>query len=282
VLRLLSYAATLYIAYATLAFLLQRRVLFPGAHLQPYLEVRVDTLPGVELLWFQNGSGYSEAWFQPPPGAGSGQPGPVVIFQHGNAEFIDYWADVMPAFSRLGVGVLLLEYPGYGRSTGRPSQRSIATGAVAAFDWLHNDRRVDPDRIVAMGRSLGGGAALVLTLERPVAALILQSTFTSVSSLASRAYWLPRFLVRDPFDNLAAAESYQGPALLFHGTYDDVIPFRHAQALTAASPRGTLVRLQCGHNDCPPSWEVFWSTVRRFLREEGILDPEPVEPGDDG
>jgi fermentation-respiration switch protein FrsA (DUF1100 family) len=264
--RLVIIAVALYVAYSATGFLLQRRMLFPGVHLQPFREVDADTLPGVERIWMENGSGRSEAWFLPSPASGVGPAGPTLIFQHGNAEYIDDWVTLLPAFTHLGVGVLLLEYPGYGRSTGAPSEANIVTG-------------VDPDRIVGMGRSLGGGATLALARVRPLAAVIVQSTFTSVGAMAWSSYLMPPFLARDSFDNIRAIQAYAGPSIVLHGEHDEIIPFRHGVALVEASEgRARLVPLQCGHNDCPPSWSEFWRTVGGFLEEEGLIEPRREGP----
>jgi fermentation-respiration switch protein FrsA (DUF1100 family) len=277
--RLLIIAVALYVAYSATGFLLQRRLLFPGTHLQPFREVDADTLPGVERIWMENGSGRSEAWFLAGPASGVGPAGPTLIFQHGNAEYIDDWATLLSAFTELGVGVLLLEYPGYGRSTGVPSEANIVTAAAAAFDWLQAREGVDPERIVGMGRSLGGGATLALARVRPLAAVIVQSTFTSVGAMAWSSYLMPPFLARDPFDNVGTIQAYTGPSLVLHGEHDEIIPFRHGVALFEASQgRARLVPLQCGHNDCPPSWSEFWRTVGSFLEEEGLLEPRREDP----
>ncbi len=276
--RLLIIVVALYVAYSAAGFLFQRRMLFPGTYLQPLREVDADTLPGVERIWLGNGSGRSEAWFLPGPDHGDGPAGPTIVFQHGNAEYIDDWVNLLPAFSEMGAGVLLLEYPGYGRSSGAPSEANIVTAAMAAFDWLREKPGVDPDRIVGMGRSLGGGATFALARRRPVAAVIVQSTFTSVGAMALSGYFMPPFLARDPFDNLGAIRDYQGPSLVLHGERDEIIPFQHGVALAEASGgRARLVPLRCGHNDCPPSWPDFWRTVSGFLEEEGLLAPTQGE-----
>jgi len=96
------------------------------------------------------------------------------------------------------------------------------------------------------------------------------STFTRVHAFAKR-FLVPAFLVRDPFDNLAAVKSYPGPILVIHGKYDDVVPYRHGVALTQSTPNAKLITYDCRHNDCLPSFGTFWQDVAAFLRETGIL-----------
>jgi hypothetical protein len=192
------------------------------------------------------------------PATSGGNRAPVILFAHGNGETADQWVDEFGDLRRNGWSVVLLEYPGYGGVPGAPSQASIIAAAVAAFDWAANDARIDRTRIIPYGRSLGGGAATRVAVSRPVAGLVLESAFTSVRPLAAR-FLVPGFLVRDPFDNLAALRRYRGPLLVVHGRRDEVIPFAHGQALAAAVPGTTFVPLDCGHNDCPRPWSAFLS-----------------------
>lgn len=260
----------LYIAYCCLLFLFQRHILFPRSQIKPPQGI-VKDISGLEKIWLDTSYGKVEAWFLPPaPGHGS-KSAPAVIFAHGNAELIDFWPEELMEFTPLGIGVLLVEYPGYGRSEGKPSQRNITEAFVAAYDTLIARKDVDPSRIILFGRSLGGGAVCALAAERPSAALILQSTFTSVASCASD-FFVPRFLVLDRFDNLAVVGSYSGPVLLIHGRNDKLIPYEHGLALYRVSQRGKMLTYECRHNDCPPSWETFWQDVELFLLDAGIID----------
>ncbi len=200
-----------------------------------------------------------EAWFLPALDGAPG-PRPLLLFAHGNAELIDLWPAAFEAPRRLGLGALLVEYPGYGRSTGRPSERSIARAMVAAFDWAVARPEVDPERVVGYGRSVGGGAVCALARERPLAALVLESSFTGVRDLA-RGFGVPGFLVLDPFDNLEVLRAFRGPVLIVHGEQDEVAPVAHARQLAAAA-RGSRLELKaCGHNDCPRPWPE----LERFL-----------------
>src|SRR5262249_19220688 len=137
---------------------------------------------------------------------------------------------------------------------------------LAAYEWASQQPGVDPKRIVAYGRSLGGGAATALAKRKPVAALILESTFTSIRPMAAR-FRAPAFLIRDPFDNLETVRHFTGPLLILHGTHDEVIPVEHARELAAAAPQSELRLLDCGHNDCDKPWPL----VRAFLTRHGLL-----------
>ena len=191
------------------------------------------------------------------------------MFAHGNGELIDDWIDSFETPRAWGASVLLVEYPGYGRSSGAPSEASIAAAMIAAYDWALTRPGVDPARIVGWGRSVGGGAVCALARERSLAALVLESSFTSVRSMAN-GIGLPAFLVRDPFDNLATVASFAGPVLIVHGERDSMIPVAHARELHEAAKDSRLwLEPSCGHNDCPRPWAV----LREFLLEKGLLSP---------
>jgi len=266
--KLIGSALLIYAAYCVLLFFLQRQVVFPR-YMIPTPSVPDLKVLGIEPLWLETSFGKVEAWYLPPILAG--KPSPAVIFGHGNGELIDYWPNELGRFASMGVGLLLVEYPGYGRSAGSPSQDSISETFTLAYDRLAARKDVDPSRIVLFGRSLGGGAVCDLALKRPSAALILMSAFKSVSAFAVR-YLAPAFLIRDPFDNLTAVRQYKGPVLVIHGNFDEVVPFSHGQALHAAAPNGKMIVYQAGHNDCPPDWAVFWRDVEDFLQAIGVLE----------
>jgi pimeloyl-ACP methyl ester carboxylesterase len=269
VMLLIGCILLLYVVYCGGMFLFQRQFIYPR-HLIPTAPSPAATVPTLEAEWVETGFGRVETWYLKANGVDVGHPGPAVIFAHGNGELIDYWPRELAGLGAIGIGVLLVEFPGYGRSEGAPTQERILEVFTRAYDRLAARPEVDRARIVLIGRSLGGGAACDLALNRPSAALVLLSTFTSLRAYAVR-YLAPGFLMRDPFDNLAAVRQYAGPVLIVHGRYDLVAPFSHAQELRAAARSGRLIAYPAGHNDCPPDWAMFRSDLVDFLRSEGIL-----------
>ncbi len=259
----------IYIAYCGMLFILQRQVLFPRYMIGNIPKGNVPA-PGIEPAFLKTGSGKVEAWYMPPVSVLSGKPSAAVIFAHGNGELIDFWPEELRNFTKLGMGVLLVEYPGYGRSEGSPSQKSITDVFVSAYDFISAKKEVDPSRIVLLGRSVGGGAVCALAKKRPSAALILMSTFTSVRSFASK-YFVPGFLMRDPFDNLETVGAYSGPVLIIHGKQDEIIPFSHGIMLSKAARNCKMIAYDCGHNDCPPDPHIFWRDIEYFLKQSGII-----------
>jgi fermentation-respiration switch protein FrsA (DUF1100 family) len=227
-------------------------------------------VPGIEQIWLSTSYGKVEAWFLPVSAGNFKKPSPVVIFAHGNGEVIDFWPHELKKFTQLGIGLLLVEYPGYGRSQGNPSQEGITEAFIKAYDHLITRDDVDASRVILFGRSLGGGAVCMLAAERASAALILLSSFTNTRSFALK-FLVPGFIVRDPFDNLSVVASYTSPVLVIHGKYDDIVPYKHGVSLHQATPNSKMITYECSHNDCPPNWDTFWNDVESFLRDSGII-----------
>jgi fermentation-respiration switch protein FrsA (DUF1100 family) len=270
VLRRVALVAAVVVAAIAIAMLaLQRQILFPRDMCVPRADAGA-AVPGVERWSLQVEDGTVDVWFLPGDGVSASAPGPLVVFAHGNAELIDDWPEMLERYRRLGVSVLLPEYRGYGRSAGAPSQEAIVADFERAYDLAIARDDVDAERVVLHGRSLGGGVACALALRRPAAAIVLQSTFTGVADLAL-AFGVPRFMVRDPFDNLAALRGLEVPVLIVHGTRDGLIPVDHARALAGAAHDAKLVLVDADHNDCPPDWGAFWREVEGFLREKTVL-----------
>ncbi len=262
ILRGLAVALAAYALWLALAFGVQRAMVFPR-HMARDLgapPAAAEVVP----------AGRSFAWFFPAPpapaSAGEPAPAPLVVAAHGNAETIAGWLDVAAAYNARGFAVLLPEYRGYGGAPGTPSEDGIVEDFDAALAAVLARGGVDERRIVFHGRSLGGGVVLALARRRAPAAVITESTFTSVADLA-RGFLIPRFAVRDPFDNASALRALDRPVLLLHGRPDGIIPVSHATALAAAARRPTLVLHDRDHNDPPPP--SYWPAIDRFL--ESVL-----------
>jgi uncharacterized protein len=110
---------------------------------------------------------------------------------------IEHWPEFFLPLTRSGIGVYLVEYPGYGRSEGLPSQETIVETFVAAHDHIIDRPDVDPVGVVFFGRSIGGGAVCALVEKRKPAAIILMSTFISVSKMAGNSEF-PDYLYETP------------------------------------------------------------------------------------
>jgi uncharacterized protein len=262
-------AGLCYAAFLCFIYFSQGSLIYPGA------KDRVSPVPphaqSIQVLTISTPKGRVEAFFLPATAESDLTPEPVVIFGHGNGEVIDYWLTALDGFRERGIGVLLVEYPGFGRSTGSPSEGAIRAVMDAAYDRIVANPRVDRTRIVGFGQSLGGGAICLLARDRPLRALILLSTFPSLDIFAAD-YWAPPFLLRDHFDNLSAVRNFPGPILVIHGRDDRLIPWKQGQRLASASAHSTFRLYNCGHGCWDPEHLPFWRDVTLFLRTAGVLE----------
>lgn len=266
--RAMVYVVVGYIAWCIILYLYQDRLLFPA---EAVSAPRTTPKDAEIISVHAKDGGRCVSWFIPAESGERAKAAPVVIYFHGNAELIDDQESVVAGYRRLGVSVFLPEYPGYGRSAGKPSQKSIGEVACGFFDALVQRPDVDRSRIVFHGRSIGGGVAADLATRRKPAALILESTFSSVARMAL-SYGAPPFLVKSPFRTDLAIARMDIPMLIFHGTQDNIIPVAHGRRLRDAAPKATYVEYNSGHNDFPGAGneQAYWSEIRKFLRGAGI------------
>jgi uncharacterized protein len=175
-----------------------------------------------------------------------------LLLCHGNAGNVGDRVAHLALLSAAGFDVLAFDYRGYGRSSGRPSERGTRLDARAARTAMLSRPGVDERRVFYLGESLGGAVALALAVEQPPAGVILQSTFTSVRDMARVHYPLvPPALVPDAYPSLRLIRRLASPLLVLHGERDEIVPLMHGEALVeaAAVPKRLHVFHDAGHND---------------------------------
>ncbi len=228
-----------------------------------YESVRLETRDGVRLA----------GWWLP-----AGNERGVVLFCHGNAGNISHRLDSLLVFNRLGLSTFIFDYRGYGASEGRPSEEGTYLDAEAAWDYLVRTRRVAPDHIIIFGRSLGGSIAAWLAQEHRPGILITEGGFASLRDIARDLYpWLPvGLIIRHQYDTRRYLEKVRCPVLIIHSRDDELIPFKHGQALCEAArePKGFL-EIRGSHNrgfmDSLARYEAgLGEFLGRYLEASGI------------
>jgi len=208
------------------------------------------------------------AWWIPAPMSAPARG--TVLLLHGNAGDISHRIDYAKMFYGLGYNTLLVDYRGYGESSGQPSEEGTYRDAMASWLWLTVTRGIKASDIVIFGESLGGGVATWLAAQHSPRALILASAFTSIPDLGAEVYpWLPvRWLSRIHYNNLANLERIRVPVLIAHSSGDDIIPYAHGRRLHAAAhePKAFL-ELSGGHNEGFVFTREEWvKAVQEFLQ----------------
>lgn len=264
----LGILAGIYGSWLILLYVLQTSMMWPRHLAGPPMP---GPPRGVESLWVEAGSGIRvEGWFVPARDASPERPAPLLVFYHGNGELMDGCLDVAGEWRSRGFNVLLHEYRGYGRSGGTPSEAGIVPDAVRMIELAAARPGVDPARIVLHGRSIGAAVAAQVAVRRPVAAIVMQSTFTSAASFAPRLL-APSALVRSPFRTDRALAGSDLPVLILHGARDEIIAPSHGRALHALIPGSEYAELPGRHNDFPLDEDAYWRAIEAFLARHGLL-----------
>jgi fermentation-respiration switch protein FrsA (DUF1100 family) len=204
-------------------------------------------------------------WYIP-----ANQDSDVLLFFHGNAGNISHRMDSINIFHRLQLSILIFDYRGYGNSTGKPSESGTYRDAQAAYHYLVHQRKVNPERLIYFGRSLGGAVASHLAVEHAPKALILESTFTSAPDMASRLFpVLPlRWLTRFSYSNINNIKSIHCPVLIVHSPDDEIIPYDLGRNLYAAANQPKqFLKIHGGHNEgFIQSKTIYMEGLRAFLQ----------------
>lgn len=231
-----------------------------------YEDVEIRASDGVEI----HGWLIPAAARQPERSPAGEARAPTVLFLHGNGGNISHRLDKLAVLHGLGAAVLMIDYRGYGKSDGSPDEAGLYRDADAAYDELLRRGR-SADSIVLYGESLGGTVATELAARRPVAALVLESTPTSILEVARHHYpILPVSLfLAARYDALSRIARVNAPILVLHSRDDEIVPFSMAEEMRLAAPEPKrLVELRGGHNDCfLRSAETYERALREFLTE---------------
>jgi len=274
-----------YLAVVAIVYFKQERLLYlphqPGRAITAtpadiglaYEEVQLTTTDGVRL----------HGWFIPASPGGGKEAGPntgrgVVAFFHGNAGNIGHRLDTLRFLNDLGLSTLIVDYRGFGRSEGRPTEAGTYRDAKAVWTHLTEERGIEAGRIVVFGRSLGTAVAAYLGAHHAPGALVLESPFTSVPELAAGIYpylpvsWINRF--RYPTAEYAARAGC--PVLVIHSSDDEVVPIAHGRAVYAAVPGPKrFLELAGGHNGgYAENARIYREGWEAFLAEH--LDPAAI------
>ncbi len=186
-------------------------------------------------------------WFLPHE-----SPRATLLFFHGNGGNISHRLDSLLIFHGLGLSVLIIDYRGYGRSEGRPSEAGTYSDALAAWRYLVRDRNTAGEDIVLFGRSLGSAVAVWLASRHTPRALILESGFTSTADMGRHYYpFLPvKWLTRIKYDSLTRIGSVRCPILFVHSPGDDIVPYALGRKLyAAANEPKSFLEITGGHNE---------------------------------
>jgi pimeloyl-ACP methyl ester carboxylesterase len=249
---LLLFPAGVYVALCLLLFVVQRS--------QMYFPVREASRPGAQSILVQNGEFSLKVWVLERPGPRA------ILYFGGNAEDVSLnlpsFALAFPAHS-----LYLVNYRGYGGSSGRPSESALLADATAVYDQI----AARHPQVSAIGRSLGSGVAVHLAGARNIQRLALVSPYDSMVNLVREHYpWLPvGLLLLDRYESYAKAPAIRTPVLIVIAADDEIIPPRRSEALAAAfaPSQVRVVRLPGATHNSLDLFPRYLATLAGFMAD---------------
>lgn len=194
---------------------------------------------------------------------------PTVFYFGGNAEEVS--VNLRDFSVRLNANVVLVNYRGYGRSSGSPTEDRLKSDALAIYDEMADRLDLDSADCAAWGRSLGSSMAAWLALERGLDKLILTCPFDSIQAVAGAYYpsWLVNLVLEDRHRTIDFAHRIICPALILVALDDEVIPYRHTHRLyeRLAGPKKLVPVHGAGHNTIS-GFETYFNAVNAFLKKK--------------
>ncbi len=240
-----------YVVLCILLFAFQRRfIYYPSGNIEPFAnyalddfaEVKLKTEDGVEIF----------AWYKKP----GSKTAPVILMFHGNAGNLSHRIDKLRVFADYkDYGIMAIDYRGYGRSGGSPSEQGLYQDARASLDYLKS-KGISRDDTILYGESLGTGVAVKMAEERGARMLILEAPFMSAIRAGQDSFPLfpVNMLLLDRYNSIDIISKFKMPVLIFYGDQDKVINPRHSQILYehVKSRKKVMNYEGKGHNDLDP------------------------------
>jgi fermentation-respiration switch protein FrsA (DUF1100 family) len=193
----------------------------------------------------------------------------VILYLHGNAGSIDTWQHVYKKFKALGYNFFIIDYRGYGKSTGKISEKGLYIDGLCALNYLKS-RGFNDNDIILFGSSLGTGIAVEIASSNQIGSLILQSPYTSIKKLATEKYpyLFPSLYLDYDFNSINKINQVKSPILVIHGKQDELIPFDHGkQIYDAYKGVKMILPIEAGHHNNLTEFPEFSQGILLFLSQ---------------
>jgi fermentation-respiration switch protein FrsA (DUF1100 family) len=248
-------------------FILQRRMIYYPMSLEKAYEFP-PYVPGMEEVYMtcDDGTVIHGLW---APGK---EERPCVLIFHGNAGNVIHREVLMQGFNQRGYSVCMIDYHGYGKSGGKPTEQNLYMDGRTAIAWLSDVQGIPPERIVIFAKSLGSGVGVEMAVLFSIKGLILESPFSSTSSVARSHFVYSLFptglLIRDKYDNISKISSIGCPVMFIHGSQDNLISRKESDKLfeKAKEPKTLYIIEGAGHNDVQFIRPMeYWNNVSDWI-----------------
>lgn len=238
---------------------------FPQPLSEPAAAAIAKRFPAAEEITVERDGVRLHGWLIGHREAGAaGDRRPLVIYYSGNAEEVSWLLEEVRRFPTHAF--LLMNYRGFGRSSGKPHESTLYADALAVFDSITQRPDVDRHRVLLWARSLGTGVAVHVATQRPAAGLMLVSPYDSITALAALHQPLLKGLLTQHFDSIGKAPRVQAPMVAIAAVRDNLIPPAHSERLVKAwGGSARLVRLANGDHQTLHRYPEYWHTIGEFL-----------------
>ncbi|MHC4439008.1 MAG: alpha/beta hydrolase [Planctomycetota bacterium] len=194
----------------------------------------------------------------------------TVLFCHGNGGNIAHRLDSINIFHNLGLNCFIFDYRGYGDSQGKPDEEGTYADAMAAYNWLVEEKKTPAENIIIFGRSLGGSIAAQLAGKVEARALIVESAFTSYVDMGNEYYpYMPvRWFARFGYKTIDYIRNVHCPVMFIYSRNDEIVPYKFGLELyEAANEPKEFIEIFGGHNDCfIASGEIYTDVWEKWLK----------------
>ena len=189
----------------------------------------------------------------------------IVLYFHGNRLNINRYAKYATEFTRNNYEMWMMDYPGYGKSTGKRSEQVLYDDAELLYKMAHS--KVPAEQIIIYGKSLGTGIAAQLASKKDCKRLILETPYYSMEALAKHYFFIYPVMPMSKytFPTYQRFEYINAPITIFHGTRDQVIPYKQAQWLVEKKPGTELITIEKGRHNNLPDFSLFQHKLDSLL-----------------
>ncbi|MFA7231521.1 MAG: alpha/beta hydrolase [Victivallaceae bacterium] len=253
----------IYLLLAALLYIFQKHFVFqPG---KTIFATPKDVGIDFEDIWLKTSDDIAlNCWLVPAANAEY-----TVLFCHGNGGSLAHRIGTIELFHQLGVNFFVFDYRGYGKSGGHVSEKGLYKDSETAWNYLTETRKIPAEKIIVVGRSLGGAMAARLAAQKNPGGLILESAFLSIPEMGRDIYpFFPvAFLAKYKFPTVDFLKKTQCPALVVATANDEIVKFRHGKALFDAAPtQKTFLELSSSHDECYfICWEKYTVALKTFF-----------------
>lgn len=254
----------LYLAFGLLVYLLQERIIFLPEKLPLDYEFSFKEDFDEHFITMSDGAEINALHFKQSESKG------LIVYFHGNAGSLARWGEVVGPFVELGYEVFIVDYRGYGKSSGKKSQKSMLSDADSIYKYAL--QLESEERIILFGRSIGSSFASYLAGKNNPSKLILETPFYSLKDVARDM--LPifptSFLLRYNFKNHKSLKTCTSPIYIFHGTDDEVVAYASGRKLFESIPTGQaqFFTIEGGHHNDLSLFPSYWETMKEVLENE--------------